>query len=84
MLSKAHEAVSTPPRTDSLLHLLLQGLNNRDKKILDSILDRADEDLIDTTVRKLPVEGVIPLIQELQHYIKVRRLLAAMKQHFKQ
>ena len=71
MLSKDTEQLTSPPRTDSLLQLLLQGLNNRDRKILDSVLDRADEELIDNTVRKLPVEGVIPLIEELQQYIRV-------------
>ncbi len=55
-----------------MLQLLLQGLNNKDRKILDSVLDRADEELIEKTVRKLPVEAVLPLITELQHYIKVR------------
>ena len=54
-----------------MLQLLLQGLNNKDRKILDSVLDRADEDLVEKTVRKLPVEAVLPLITELQHYIKV-------------
>jgi hypothetical protein len=28
-------------------------------------------DVIDKTVKKLPVEGIIPLIEELQHYLKV-------------
>lgn len=75
MLSRETEHITTPPRTDSLLHLLLQGLHNRDKKILDSVLDRADIELIDKTVCKLPVEGVIPLINELQHYIKGRGMV---------
>lgn len=75
LLSRETEHTTTPPRTDSLLHLLLQGLHNRDKKILDSVLDRADIELIDKTVCKLPVEGVIPLINELQHYIKGRGMV---------
>ena len=54
-----------------MIQLLLQGLHNRDRRILDSVLDRADDELIENTVRKLPVDGVIPLIEELQHYIKV-------------
>lgn len=73
LLSKdGSQSVTTPPKTDSLLQLLLQGLHNKDRKILDSVLDRTDENLIETTVRKLPIEGVIPLIQELQHYIRGR------------
>ena len=38
-------------------------------------MDRADIELIDKTVCKLPVEGVIPLINELQHYIKGRGMV---------
>lgn len=73
LLSHDGEAAkTTPPRTDSLLQLLLQGLHNKDPKILASVLDRADESLIENTVRKLPIEAIVPLVQELQHYIKVR------------
>jgi len=75
LLSKDTEHVTTPPRTDSLLQLLIQGLHNQDSKILNSVLDRADEELIDTTVRKLPVEGVVPLVQELQKFIKGRGMV---------
>jgi hypothetical protein len=71
MLSRDADSKTTPPRADSMLQLLLQGLNNKDRKILDSVLDRADEELIEKTVRRLPVEAVLPLITELQHYIKV-------------
>ena len=74
-MSKETEHKTTPPRTDSLVQLLLQGLHNKDSKILDSVLDRADDALIDTTVRKLPVEGVVPLIEELQRYIKGRGMV---------
>ena len=62
-----------------MLQLLLQGLNNKDRKILDSVLDRADEELIEKTVRRLPVEAVLPLITELQHYIKVTFLICSFK-----
>ena len=73
-MSRDADQKTTPPRTDSMVQLLLQGLHNKDRKILDSVLDRADEDLIENTVKKLPVEFVIPLITELQHYIKVNML----------
>lgn len=75
MLTSETHHKTTPPRTDSMCNLLLQGLNNRDRKILDSVLDRAEEDLIENTVRKLPFEAVIPLITELQHYIKGRGMV---------
>ncbi len=73
LLSHDQEAKSTtPPRTDSVLQLLLQGLHNGDRKILDSVLERADEELIHNTVKRLPFQAVVPLIEELQHYIQVR------------
>jgi len=75
LLSRDADQKTTPPRTDSMVQLLLQGLHNKDRKILDSVLDRADEDLIENTVKKLPVEFVIPLIRELQHYIKGRGMV---------
>jgi len=71
LLSREAEPVTTPPRTDSLLQLLMQGLHNRDERILGSVLDRADEEIIDKTVRKLPVEGVVPLVEELHKHLKV-------------
>ena len=51
---------------------LLQGLHGKDSRILNSVLDRADEELIDNTVRRLPTESVVPLVTTLQKYIKVR------------
>lgn len=75
MLSKDTEHVTTPPRTDSLVQLLLQGLTSGDSKILNSVLHRADEELIDTTVRKLPVTHVVPLVEHLQKFIKGRGMV---------
>ena len=71
LLSKETEHVTTPPRTDSVIQLLVQGLNNNDAKILDSVLSRPDTDLIDKTVKKLPVQSVVPLIHTLQSRITV-------------
>ena len=71
LLSHDQEAKSTPPRADSVLQLLLQGLHNKDRKILDSVLERADEELIHNTVKRLPFEAVLPLTEELQQYIQV-------------
>ena len=72
LLSKDTEHVTTPPRAESFEKLLLQGLHNNDEQVLDQVLSRANEEMITTTVRRLPVEAVVPLIQVLQHYIKVR------------
>ena len=74
LLSREEDQKTRAPQSDSMIQLLLQGLHNGDRRILDSVLDRANDDLIDNTVKKLPVEGVIPLVKELQHYIKVSQL----------
>jgi len=70
LLSHDQNQKSTPPRTDSVLQLLLQGLNSKDKRILESVLERADEDLITDTVKRLPLEAVLPLLETLHHYIQ--------------
>ena len=71
LLSHEQNQKSTPPRTDSVLQLLLQGLNNKDTRILQSVLERADEELIKNTVKRLPLEAVVPLLEVLHHYIQV-------------
>lgn len=65
---------STPPRTDSVLQLLLQGLNNKDRKILESVLERADDEQINNTVKRLPIEAIVPMLEELQHHIQGKGL----------
>lgn len=75
LLSREEDQKTRAPQSDSMIQLLLQGLHNGDRRILDSVLDRANDDLIDNTVKKLPVEGVIPLVKELQHYIKGRGMV---------
>lgn len=72
LLSHDQNQKSTPPRTNSVLQLLLQGLNSKDKRILESVLERADEELIKDTVKKLPLEAILPLLEVLLHYIQVR------------
>jgi len=62
----------TPPRTDTLAQLLAQGLHSNDQRILSSVLDRADPDLIDNTVRRVPAEAIVPLVQTLMRFIKGR------------
>ena len=71
LLSHEQNQKSTPPRTDSVLQLLLQGLNNKDTRILQSVLERADDELIKNTVKRLPLEAVVPLLEVLHHYIQV-------------
>ncbi|XP_060593577.1 WD repeat-containing protein 43-like [Ruditapes philippinarum] len=54
-----------PPRADTLVTLLVQGLQSQDRKLLNQVLQKTDVKLIQNTVRKLPVQMVIPLVQEL-------------------
>jgi len=67
----------TPLRTDTLAQLLTQGLHSGDPRILNSVLDRADPELIDNTVRLLPAEAVVPLVTSLQNFIKGRGIFNA-------
>ena len=76
LLSHDQNQKSTPPRTDSVLQLLLQGLNSKDKRILESVLERVDEELINDTVKRLPLEAILPLLETLHHYIQVRSIFS--------
>lgn len=67
----------TPPRTDTLAQLLAQGLHGNDSRILSSVLDRADPELIDNTVRRIPAEAVVPLVTTLMRFIKGRGMVNA-------
>jgi len=64
--------IKTKPRTDTLAQLLAQGLHSNDQRILSSVLDRADPELIDNTVKRIPVEAVVPLVNILMKFIKGR------------
>merc|ERR1711872_837465 len=68
---------TTAPRTDTLAKLLAQGLHSNDTRILESVLNRADLELIDNTVQKIPVEAVGPLVTVLQRYIRSRGMVNA-------
>ena len=76
MLSTSTTSTSSP-RTDTMTQLLVQGLHSNDSRILDSVLDRADLTLIDNTVRRLPVEAVLPLVTVLQRYLRGRGVMHA-------
>jgi len=75
LLSNQSGAKGAAPRTDTLAQLLVQGLHGKDGRILDSVLDRADQELIDNTVRRIPAEAVVPLVTTLQKYVKGRGMV---------
>jgi len=65
------------PPTASLSQLLVQGLHSNDTNMLDSVLDTADMELINTTVKKIPAEDVVPLVSALQKYLQGRGVVNA-------
>lgn len=50
---------------ESMVHLLIQGLQSKEKSILDRVLYEKKATNIQSTVAKLPVQAVIPLLKEL-------------------
>ncbi|KAG1663724.1 WD repeat-containing protein 43 [Nymphon striatum] len=53
------------PSTDNMMHLLIQGLQSTDQKMLNSVLQKSNEVEIRNTVRLLPNQYILPLINEL-------------------
>ncbi|CAG7825086.1 unnamed protein product [Allacma fusca] len=54
------------PQGENLGHLLSQGLHSKDTRILQSVLHRNDEKVILNTVRSLPVQLILPLVEEIK------------------
>lgn len=52
--------------SNNLANLLSQGLHSKDVRILQSVLSRWDENVIAATVRSLPVQLIVPLLQEIR------------------
>merc|ERR1712106_161259 len=78
LLTQPSSQTSTAaPRTHTLAQLLARGLHSNDTRILDSVLDRADVELIENTVKRIPAEAVVPLVTVLQKYIKGRGMVNA-------
>ncbi|XP_052770151.1 WD repeat-containing protein 43-like [Mya arenaria] len=64
-LEKPKAGPRQPPKADTLVTLLVQGLQSRDNKLLSNVFCMRDKKLLENTVRKLPVQMVIPLVREL-------------------
>jgi len=62
-------------RTNMMARLILQGLQKNDNKVLDTALDRSDQELIDSTVKVMPVEAVVPLLKTLQNFVNSRGMV---------
>lgn len=63
------------PRVDNVAHLLLQGLHSKDKTILRNVLCKRDENVIRNTIRRLPMQVIIPLLTELTTLVQGKTLL---------
>ncbi|XP_030642859.1 WD repeat-containing protein 43 [Chanos chanos] len=77
-------------QTDSYAVLLVQGLESRDQKILNKILQIHKEVLIKKTVSQLPLPAILPLVEELSRRLQghpysaiysVQWLKAVLTQH---
>uniref|UniRef100_UPI00398F4E6E WD repeat-containing protein 43 n=1 Tax=Pristiophorus japonicus TaxID=55135 RepID=UPI00398F4E6E len=66
------------PQTDSYAVLLVQGLESSDPSILNKVLQTKKDSLIKTTIAKLPIPAVIPLLQEIQRRLQGHPYSAAL------
>ncbi|XP_043461904.1 WD repeat-containing protein 43 [Leptopilina heterotoma] len=55
----------TPSKGDNMVQLLMQGLQSKEREILNNVLFTKKESVIKNTVAKLPVQAIIPLLKEL-------------------
>lgn len=58
------------PKVDNVAQLLVQGLHSKDKTILQTVLCKRDESVIQSTVRRLPMPVIVPLLTELTALIR--------------
>ncbi|XP_028392907.1 WD repeat-containing protein 43-like [Dendronephthya gigantea] len=59
------------PKAGSLTQMLIQALNSQDKKLLDDVfIVSSKPKIIQSTIRRLPVNYVIPFVTELVHRIQ--------------
>jgi len=56
---------SSTKTSDSLARLLIQGLQSNNKDILRSVGERCNEEMMDATIKTLPLEYVVPFLKEL-------------------
>ena len=60
---------ASQPTSDSLAHVLVQGLQTRDKQMLDTVLNNSDDKIIRNTIKKLPIDSITLLLTQLQSFL---------------
>lgn len=68
-LALASTASSDTPKKDNMAQLLIQGLQSKDKAILQNVLFRTEENIINSTVKNLPIQALVPLLRELTAFL---------------
>ncbi|GCB62573.1 hypothetical protein scyTo_0009543 [Scyliorhinus torazame] len=66
------------PQTDSFAVLLVQGLESSDSSIINKVLQTKKDSLIKTTIARLPVPAVVPLLQEITKRLQGHPYSAAL------
>lgn len=89
-LALANTISNEAPKKDNMAQLLIQGLQSKDKTILQNVLFHSEETVINGTVKNLPIQALVPLIKELtillhnktyQSKIAVRWLISVLRNH---
>ncbi|ESP04564.1 hypothetical protein LOTGIDRAFT_63496, partial [Lottia gigantea] len=61
------------PKADTLINLLSQGLQSNDKELIERVLHHENQQIITNTVRRLPVQLIVPFIKAISVRIHVRQ-----------
>lgn len=63
------------PKKDNMAQLLVQGLQSKDRALIQDVLFRDEDAIIASTVRHLPIQALIPLLRELTNLLHVSFLM---------
>lgn len=63
-----------------MVHLLLQGLQSSDRTMLNAVIFRHDLEVVNNTVKKLPVDAIQLFIKELENrYVYLAQIYKLIK-----